>query len=157
MRLFLVVLCLFLHPPAIGEKDVEEFYRVFSSGNLMDVNRYIQNLGSTDPASRINAYKGAMLMKKAGFEKGSKVKLNTFKTGHSLLESEILKAPDNTEFHFLRLVVEESAPGILNFKRNLQEDRNCVIKGFAKLELFLQNQIKQYCKHSRVLKIKDIQ
>jgi len=157
MRLFILAFFLLSHQTISGEIDVEEFYRVFSSGTLTDVNLCIRNLVSAHPTSQINAYKGAMLMKKAGFEKAPKAKLNAFKSGHALLEFEISKTPDNPEFHFLRLVIEESAPGILKYNRNLQEDRNCVIKGYNKLEPFLRNRINLYCKHSKVLTITDLQ
>ena len=137
--------------------DVNAFYRVFSSGNMAEVNTCIKQLESAEPTPQINAYRGAMLMKKAGLEKTPKDKLSTFKLGHKLLEAEISKAPDNTEFRFLRLAIQESAPAILKYKKNLQEDKSCIVKGYKKLEPDLQGHIAQECKQSRVLTAKDLQ
>ncbi len=153
----IVFIFLFFHQTLLSAVKSEDFYRVFSSGTLNEINLCIRDLESEVPSSRINAYRGALMMKKAGFEKVPKIKLNTFKLGHRLLETEISNDPDNTEFHFLRLAVCERAPGLLNFKKNLHEDRNQIIKGFRKLETGLQYWIEQYCKHSTILTIKDLQ
>ncbi|MCX6225916.1 MAG: hypothetical protein NTV01_14380 [Bacteroidia bacterium] len=96
-------------------------------------------------------------MKKAGMVKVPKDKLNTFKSGDMLLEAEISKAPDNAEFRFLRLVIQESAPEILNYNKNLEEDGKCIISRYKQLEPFLQNYIAQYSKQSKVLKLKNLQ
>ena len=89
-------------------------------------------------------------------EKVPKAKLNTFKSGHKFLEAEILKAPDDIEFRFLRLVVQESAPKILNYNQNKQEDKLLIINKYKSLDAYLQNYILQYCKQSKVLTVKDL-
>lgn len=157
MKAFLLIALTLICNTLYSAVDVKEFYRVFATGNLNEINTYLQNLESTEPSSQIYAYKGALLMKKAGLEKAPIVKLNTFKSGHKLLESEILKNPNDIEFHFLRLVIQESAPEILNYSSNLKEDKELVIKGYSNLDSFIKEYILQYSKESKVLTTKDFQ
>jgi hypothetical protein len=137
--------------------DSKDFYRIFASGNLSEVNTCLKKLASEESTSLLNAYTGAMLMRKASLEKVPKAKLESFKAGHKLLETEISRFPDNIEFRFLRLVIQEKAPEILKYNKNLKEDKEMIIQGFQKLEINLQNQVKQFSNHSRVLTIKDLQ
>ena len=136
--------------------DIKEFYRVFSSDNLEEVNNDIKNLGSARHLSQFNAYKGAMLMKKAVLEKTPEAKLNTFKTGYRLLEAEISKSPQNSEFRFLRLAIQEHAPEFLKYNKNLQEDGSIVIEGYRKLDPLIQEFILQYGIKSKVLTVNDL-
>ncbi len=75
------------------------------------------------------AYQGALYMKKADFVKGVKDKIKTFKKGAQILEDEIAKKPSNAEFRFLRLAVQEHAPRILKYNKNINEDKKAVIDG----------------------------
>jgi len=157
MRVLLLIAFSLLNNALYCAVDAKEFYRVFASGNLNDINAYIQNLESTEPTSQSNAYIGALLMKKAGLERAPLEKLNTFKSGHKLLEAEILKNPNDTEFRFLRLVIQESAPEILNYRSNLEEDKELVIKGYNRLDSAIKDYILQYSKESKVLTTTDFQ
>jgi hypothetical protein len=157
MRVLLPVMFLCLQFLFSSTNDVKEFYRAFSSDSLADVNKCIEKLEYARPIAPFIAYKGAMLMKKAVLENTPRGKLNTFKLGHRLLEGEISKDHDNIEFRFLRLVIQERAPEVLKYNKNLQEDKNCIIKGYKTLEPFIQEFIAQYCKKSRVLIIEDLQ
>jgi hypothetical protein len=154
-----VILTMFfcLQLPVSDTADIREFYRVFSSGTLEEVNIGIKNLGSARHLSKINAYQGAMLMKKAVLEKTPEAKLSTFKKGYGLLEAEISKSPQNAEFRFLRLAIQEHAPEILKYNKNLQDDRNIVIVGYKNLDPLIQEFILQYGVKSKVLTVKDLQ
>jgi hypothetical protein len=149
---FLIISCAGIH--AIDKK---EFYRVFASGNLTEINSYIEYLNSERQTSQIKAYTGALLMKKANFEKIPRTKLEIFKSGHKLLEAEISKNPESTEFRFLRIAIQERAPSFLNYNKNLQEDKKNIISGFKKLDAFLQDYILQYCNQSTILTVTDLQ
>lgn len=157
MRTIFLTIWILMQGTLHREVDVTAFYRVFGSGSLAGINDCIRDLDSAGQASLVNAYRGAMLMKKAGLERTPKEKLNTFKSGFSLLEAEISKAPENIEFRFLRLVIQESSPEILKYKKNLQDDRNCIIRGYKHLDPFLRDFIRKYSKQSGVLTIKDLQ
>lgn len=157
MKAFLLITFTLVCNSLYSAVDSKEFYHVFASGSLNDINTFIQNIESSEPNSQSNAYMGALLMKKAGLEKYPLEKLNTFKSGHKLLEAEISKNPNDPELRFLRLVIQESAPEILNYRSNLAEDKGIVVKGFKGLDSNVQEYILQYCKESKVLTVNDFQ
>ena len=64
-------------------------------------------------------FTGALLMKKAGFNAPPAIKLHLFKSGHKMLEAAIRNNPENAEFRFLRLIIQEHAPGILGYKNDI--------------------------------------
>ncbi len=90
-------------------------------------------------------------MKKAGFEKGVKNKVKTFKQGAKGLEGEIDKNPSNVEYRFLRLTIQEHAPGILKYNKNLNDDKAAVVRGYEKLDVAFKSVVLAYAKNSKVL------
>jgi hypothetical protein len=157
MELFLLSMFFCLQMHASDTADIKEFYRVFSSDDLMKVNTGIKNLESGKHVMQFNAYKGAMQMKKAVLEKTPEAKLSAFKTGYRLLETEISKSPQNAEFRFLRLAIQEHAPEILKYNKNLQEDRKIIKDGYRKLDSVIQVYIQKYSLKSKVLTEDDLQ
>lgn len=136
--------------------DRASYYTALSGYSEDDIDREISKLDNTRETSLSNAYLGAMLMKKAGFIKGVTIKIKTFKKGAGLLEEEIKKNPDNIEYRFLRLGVQEHAPKILKYNKRLQEDRQEIINGFEKLEPELKKIIKNYSVSSVVIRSSDL-
>jgi hypothetical protein len=45
-----------------------------------------------------------------------------FKSGRSKLESAITKDKENTEYRFLRLIIQEHAPRIVKYRNELEKD-----------------------------------
>ncbi len=129
-----------------------EFYKQMENGNSLDLDKQLDILKSTALVGK-EAFEGALLMKKSGLVSGAKKKLELFKKGHKLLEGEIDKDSLNTEFRFLRLMVQEHAPAILGYKKNMESDSQIIRTNYRKLPLNMQNAIKEYSKHSRVLKL----
>ena len=70
-----------------------------------------------------------------------------------MLEAAIRQNPDNPEFRFLRLIVQEHAPGILGYKNDLQKDSEIIQKSFKTLPEDLQQIMRNYSKKSRFLKL----
>ncbi|WP_026631598.1 hypothetical protein [Dyadobacter alkalitolerans] len=134
------------------QSEKKEFYKALSSGEESAIDQALANLEKEKPASRINAYKGALTMKKAGFQKSVKVKVKTFKKGAYMLEDEIKSNPANTEYRFLRLTVQEHAPKVLKYNKQLDEDKQAVIGGYGKLDNDLKAIVYNYAKDSKVLK-----
>ena len=99
------------------------------------------------------AYEGTLLMKRSELLDKAKDRLSMFKTGSSKLESSILKDSDNTEYRFLRLIIQEHAPRVVRYRKELEEDSKLIKKKFNSLSAFLQQIIIDYCKNSKVLKI----
>lgn len=80
----------------------------------------------------ILGYKGIAFTLKAKFEKELSKKKNDFKKGAQMLEESIQKAPENIELRVLRMSVQENSPKILNYNKNIQQDKNIISSNFAK-------------------------
>jgi hypothetical protein len=156
MAIFFLGLLFSLQLPEIDSTRIKEFYHTFSSDNATEIIAGFNRLDSSGYLSQNNACRGAMLMKKSFLEKTPFAKINSFKTGQKLLEAEISKSPLNPEFRFLRLVIQENAPGFLMYNNSIQEDKKIIIEGYNKFNPFLQNFIMRYSNKSRVLTKNDL-
>jgi hypothetical protein len=85
----IILLCLItLSASAFWQTDKQTFYKALSSADEATIDKALMALEKEKATSRINAYKGALTMKKASFIKGVKGKVKTFKEGGALLEDE---------------------------------------------------------------------
>jgi len=100
-----------------------------------------------------NAFLGAMIMKRAGIGGNPFYKLYLFKKGHELLENAIKEDPNNTEFRFLRLMIQENAPGFLGYYDSEEGDSEYIRNAYKSLPENLQKAITDYNKTSKVLKL----
>lgn len=127
-----------------------EFYRVMKSGGLDEVNNEFATI-KLAPEKERDGFEGALLIKKAGLMKKPKDRLGFFKQGRIKLETALLADPDNAEFHFLRLTIEEHAPKIVKYHSDIQKDKEVVIANFKNLSPALRHAILDYCENSKVL------
>jgi hypothetical protein len=137
-------------PNVVIDKDA--FYTVLESNKIADIDEQLELVGKSNFAEK-QAYEGALLMKKAGLVSKPKDKINLFKAGKTKLEAAIANDKNNTEFRFLRLILQEHAPKIVKYKSNLDEDSKFINSNFDKLSSLLQKLITTYSKKSKVLKI----
>ena len=128
-----------------------DFYAAMSSREIGDVNGQINSLKEASVHGK-PAFEGALLMKKAGLINGPSRKLNLFKQGHNKLEAEISRDSSNGEFRFLRLMIQEHAPGMLHYKGDLEKDSAYIRHSFKKLPEEVQRAITDYSKTSKVLR-----
>jgi tetratricopeptide (TPR) repeat protein len=128
------------------------FYEAIESDNKALIDAQISVLNSA-PANIKNAFLGAMIMKRAGVGGNPFSKLERFKKGHKLLEDAIKTDPNNSEFRFLRLMIQENAPGFLGYDMDEQRDSEFIRKAYKSLPEDLQKTISEYNKSSRVLKL----
>lgn len=128
------------------------FYKAMEESDKDLVNAQLKEL-QTAPAEIQDAFTGALLMKKAGFSAPPAIKLRLFKSGHKMLESAIRNNPENTEFRFLRLIIQEHAPGILGYKNDLEKDTEFIQKSYKSLPDDLQQIMVGYSKKSKFLKL----
>ncbi|WP_139855590.1 hypothetical protein [Aequorivita sinensis] len=107
------------YPKAVESTEVtEKLY-----GELLKINT------STKPV--LHAYKGAILTLKAKFSKNKRDKKDFFKEGVSLLESAIELDSQNTEIRYIRLSVQENSPKFLGYHKNIEDDKNFILKNFG--------------------------
>jgi len=132
-----------------------DFYSAMSGSKEEALNKQL-DLVAGAPAAERDAYEGALLMKKAGIIAGTKKKLDMFKSGHKKLEAAIQKDSSNTEFRFLRLMIQEHVPGILGYKSEMDKDRLYIKNNFKKLPSVVQEAVREYSKESKILKPADL-
>ncbi|MEO5683483.1 MAG: hypothetical protein ABIQ88_12620 [Chitinophagaceae bacterium] len=143
---------------AQGDENIfkkSSFYSVMSENKEDAVNKQLDVLKTTTIKDK-DAYEGALLMKKAGFAGSAKKKLNLFKEGHRKLEGILQKDSSNGEFRFLRLMIQEHAPGIVGYKKELQKDRLYIKNNFKTLPPVVQAAVLNYSKESKILKPADL-
>lgn len=134
----------------------KEIYDALSGNSLEQIDNIILELDKDTPPLLVNAYKGALNMKKAAFLNSLTQKLNTFNQGKALLETEITKLPLNVELRFLRLIIQENAPALLKYNSNLQEDKQIILLGYKKSDEELKTIINNYSKKSKILTPDDL-
>jgi hypothetical protein len=133
----------------VFEKPI--FYKVMEDGSEADINNQLAILKVSSIVDK-DAFEGALLMKKAGMAAGAKKKLNLFKEGRKKLEGVLNKDSLNPEFRFLRLMIQEHAPGILGYKKELEQDTQYIRDNFKKLSPVVQQAVIGYSKKSKLLK-----
>lgn len=128
------------------------FYTVIMSQNLKEIDT---ELGELEKSSGREAFKGALLMKKAGLMTENREKLVLFKKGHKDLELSIFKDSSNTEYRFLRLLIQENAPKFLSYNKEIKKDAALIRKQYKNLQPGLQKVILNYSKTSKELNPED--
>jgi len=131
-------------------------YNALKSDSLEKVDNALSSLNAENTNAINNAYSGALMMKKAEFLKVPAKKVNIFKKGHKLLEVEIAADPQNIEYRFLRLAVQENAPKILKYNKNIDEDKAMIIANYNNLNSELKAYINDFAKQSNILKPSDL-
>ncbi|ASU34583.1 hypothetical protein [Mucilaginibacter xinganensis] len=130
------------------------FYSVMASGDLESINNQIETVKVSSSPNK-EGYEGALLMRKADKVSGAAKKLKYFKQGRIQLETALLSDNENTEYHFLRLAIEEHAPKIVKYHSDIQNDKLIIQKNFKSLPQSVQKAIIDYCKNSKVLHAED--
>lgn len=133
----------------------ETFYSAFKSSDRTKIENGIKALKTENSSTKKDAYLGALTMKSADFKKVPKIKIDVFKEGHKLFESALEKDPNNTEYHFMRLAIQENCPKILKYNTNIEEDKNIVVKNYNSLDSMLKKFILDYSKKSTHLSPED--
>ena len=80
------------------------------------------------------------------------IKLNLFKSGRLKLETAIKKDKTNAEFSFLRLIIQEHAPKVVDYRNNIENDVAVIRSNFKTMPPEVQQAINDYSKKSKVLK-----
>ena len=134
--------------------DKARFYEVIKTGNNESIDEQLALLASSDIIEK-TAYEGFLLMRKAGITARPAEKLKLFKAGRIKLETAMVNDNTNAEYHFLRLIIEEKAPKIVKYNKDLEADRQIVINEYKNLPTVVQHAIADYAKTSKILKPHD--
>jgi hypothetical protein len=154
-----VLVCIFVSVVTLSvAADRDNFYEALSgnSKELVEslIGEYEQVLDSN---SLVNVFKGALYIKRADFLSVPARKLESFKKGRDMLELEILHNPNNSEYRFIRLILQEQTPPMLRYKVNLDEDKQFILSAFPQIDQQLKSRILNYSKSSRVLKFEEFE
>jgi hypothetical protein len=130
------------------------FYDAMSSTDVREIDEQLKEAEKATGLDK-QAIIGTLTMKKAGFAPGVAKKLKIFKVGHKELEASIQQDSGNAEYRFMRLMIQENAPGILGYKKEIESDKEYLRRSFKTLPGTLQKAIIHYAKKSKVLSEKD--
>ncbi|BDS13985.1 hypothetical protein [Aureispira anguillae] len=155
MTLYLQLILLFLSANTLETAINSTFYQALYSDSLITVDAALEALEQKKSSTTINAYKGGLMMKRSDFLKSAAQKIEIFKKGHQLLELAITKSPQNAEYRFIRLAIQEHAPKILKYNKNIEEDKSLIIKSFSSLDSKTRSYILDYAQQSKILTIQD--
>jgi len=131
--------------------DRKTYYEVLSETSPERIDQKIAEIEKATTSSIKKAYLGGLYMKKASFLKKPKDKLDMFNKGKNLLENEITRNPNNAEYRFIRLILQEHSPIMLKYNTNIEEDKQFIVKKFSSLDKELQRIIKDYSNTSTIL------
>lgn len=153
VTLNLLFLLLFSVAQANSQNSIDRaaFYKVLASGNAAEIEVQLTIIKQSTVSEK-DAYEGTLLMKKAQVVSKPKDKLSFFKAGRFKLETSISADKDNTEYRFLRLIIQEHAPKIVKYRKNLAEDSQLIRSNFKNLSPEIQQIITDYSKKSNILK-----
>ena len=135
--------------------DKAAFYAAMSSNDLDQIEKELEVITSSSSPNK-DGYEGALLMRKAGLVKRPAEKLKCFKAGRIKFDTAIAADKDNTEYRFLRLAIQEHAPKIVKYNKDIETDKQFILKEFKNLQQVVQNAILNYTKNSKVLKAQDL-
>ena len=134
--------------------DKGGYYTVMASGNIAAVDSLLSLLARGTLKDK-EAYEGALLMRKAGLLRRPKEKLSVFRSGARKLETALAKDSSNGEYHFLRLIIQENAPGAVHYNKDVDKDSQFVYRSFKLLSPVVQKAVLDYSKHSKTLRAKE--
>lgn len=135
--------------------DKSAFYHIMSSADEDVVNSELALLANASFPEK-QAYEGALLMRKAGLLTMPGEKLRSFKSGRIKLETALLKDSANGEYRFLRLIIQEHAPGIVRYSKDIRKDASFIRRSFKDLSPAVQKAILNYAKNSKNLNPDDL-
>jgi hypothetical protein len=135
----------------MGQKfDKALFYQTIETTDSLKINQQL-NIVQSSSIKEQQAYEGALLLKKAGILVNKKDKLTTFKSGKNKLENALEKDSTNTEYHFLRLMIQENVPKILGYHTDLEKDNIYIRKNYRTLTPIIQKVVLVYSRQSKTL------
>lgn len=130
--------------------DRAAYYAAFAKSEAAGIEMQLAKVALLNATDR-EAFEGALLMRKAGLQSSVVQKLSFFKQGGKALEAAIKANPQNVEYRFLRLMIQENAPKIVGYNDNLKEDSELVKKNIKLLPVATQKAVQNYAKVSKYL------
>lgn len=146
----LLILFLSISLLGIDISELREKYPKASTSTEITNNLYHQLSSiSLSDNPKLLAYKGAILSLMAKNAKTIKDKKMYFQECVQFLEAAVKDAQNDLEIRYLRLSVQEHAPKIVKYSKNIDEDKNLIMEHYGTTkDAELKACIKSYIKDS---------
>jgi hypothetical protein len=142
--------------PLAQKFDKASYYKILKSGTTKEIDEEMSKIDASSLTDK-DAFKGALLMRKAGLVDVPKKKLDYFKSGRIKLETVLKDDSTNAEYRFLRLIIQEHSPKIVKYRSQVQEDAAFIKKNYKTLPPDVQKVLIDYSQTSKFLKPQDFQ
>ncbi|MBP8850190.1 MAG: hypothetical protein KBG80_06500 [Breznakibacter sp.] len=106
---------------------------------------------TTQSENLLVAYRGASFTLNAKYAKRVLDKVSLFKEGVKYIESAVKSDSANIEIRFVRFTVQENAPEIVGYKKNLQSDKRFILSNYKDQTIALKSYLKAYLKNAKTL------
>jgi len=137
----------FLNSPSITEIRKEYPNAAISANSATAFASKFTNVSSENKV--LLAYKGASIIIVAKFRKKASEKVNAFKEGAKLIEQAVNADPENIEIRLIRISIQENAPGIVKYKKNILDDKSFILKYYKVQSTVLREYIKSFVLQSK--------
>ncbi|MGG8495009.1 hypothetical protein ACQY1Q_01220 [Tenacibaculum sp. TC6] len=104
--------------------NVPEYVIAYHSVSSKEQEKTFINTYKDSENISIQAYVVSLEMKQAKYAFFPWKKLSVFNQGKKKMEQLINKHPDNADLRYVRLVIQENIPSLLNYKKNIEEDKS---------------------------------
>ncbi|HLS96494.1 hypothetical protein BC792_10839 [Sphingobacterium allocomposti] len=106
----------------------------------------LQGYTKNDPV--LLAYKGASLILRARLLPKQEDKRKAVVEGVALLDGAVRSAPKEVEIRLIRLAIQENAPKVIRYKKNMGEDKQMILSNFAAQPTAVKNLVRRYAQQS---------
>lgn len=149
MKLLLCFLSVFM----LGATDIasvrQKYVSATTSATAADeLYKILESTPDESTNTTLVAYKAAALTLRAKFEKGLLNKKKLFTQGAKLLEAVIKKESANYEARVLRLSIQENAPKITGYNKEIDNDKQFIMKNYNNQKADLKTFTKDFVKLS---------
>ncbi|WP_106794432.1 hypothetical protein [Aquimarina sp. Aq78] len=150
MKILLIIVTFFF---SIGDtvriEDIRDAYKTCSESKEKTEQFYeLTQKGLQNDGAIYQGYHGAALALKASFSWNLFSKISYFNKAKKMIDTAILSEPDNIELRMVRLSIQNNAPKIAGYYKNLEEDKDYIFDNIDKvddkeLKLYIENFIAQ--------------
>ncbi|MBC5837338.1 hypothetical protein H8R25_05700 [Flavobacterium sp. F-392] len=103
------------------------------------------------------AYKGGAMTLNGKFSSKIKDKKSNLIAGAKFIEAAVAASPNSVEIRFIRLSVQENLPTFVNYRKNIKEDKEFVIKNYKSLSGELKEYVKNFILQSKSFSVSEKQ
>ncbi len=142
----------------LQSNDLDTLRNAYSTANKSNQNaeKFIDLAeSSTSTDTNVLGYKAAsyFLKSKLNLEKGKRIE--NLKIGGKQLESLISKNPNNAELRMIRLSLQENLPKIVGYYKNINEDKEFLLKNVSNQSSDIKKYIRNFIAQSKSFTAKE--